>query len=61
MADLRDWPGDRYGHRSLLERASDLRATVRGWDAAYVALADARVERAGARTDVVRAVGLEPT
>jgi predicted nucleic acid-binding protein len=41
VADLRDWPGERYGHRSLLERAWDLRATVRGWDAAYVALAEA--------------------
>ena len=41
VADLRDWPGERYGHRSLLERAWELRATVRGWDAAYVALAEA--------------------
>lgn len=41
VADLRDWPGQRYGHRLLLERAWELRATVRGWDAAYVALAEA--------------------
>lgn len=39
--DLRSWPGDRYGHRALLERAWELRDTVRGWDAAYVALAEA--------------------
>lgn len=41
VADLRDWPGERYGHRHLLARAWELRATVRGWDAAYVALAEA--------------------
>lgn len=41
IADLADWPGQRYGHRALLERAWELRATVRGWDAAYVALAEA--------------------
>jgi predicted nucleic acid-binding protein len=39
--DLRSWPGERYGHRSLLGRAWELRDTVRGWDAAYVALAEA--------------------
>lgn len=39
--DLRMWPGERYGHRGLLERAWELRHTVRGWDAAYVALAEA--------------------
>lgn len=41
IEDLRDWPGERYGHRSLLERAWELRETVRGWDAVYVALAEA--------------------
>ena len=41
VEDLRSWPGERYGHRALLERAWDLRHTVRGWDAAYVALAEA--------------------
>jgi len=41
IEDLRDWPGERYGHRVLLERIWELRATVRGWDAAYVALAEA--------------------
>ncbi len=39
--DLRSWPADRFGHRALLERAWELRHTVRGWDAAYVALAEA--------------------
>ena len=38
--DLRAWPGERYGHRALLERIWDLRDSVRGWDAAYVALAE---------------------
>jgi predicted nucleic acid-binding protein len=39
--DLRDWPGERFGHRSLLERAWQLRENVRAWDAMYVALAEA--------------------
>jgi len=39
--DLRDWPAERFGHRPFLERAWELRATVRGWDAMYVALAEA--------------------
>lgn len=39
--DLRDWPGQRVGHRALLERAWSLRDTIRGWDAMYVALAEA--------------------
>ncbi|KZS77267.1 twitching motility protein PilT [Mycobacterium kansasii] len=41
LADLRDWPGERFGHRRLLERAWQLRNSVRGWDAFYVALAEA--------------------
>jgi predicted nucleic acid-binding protein len=41
VEDLEDWPGERYGHRLLLARAWELRATVRGWDAIYVALAEA--------------------
>jgi len=40
VEDLRDWPGERFGHRRLLERAWELRATVRGWDAMYVVLAE---------------------
>jgi predicted nucleic acid-binding protein len=41
VEDLESWPGERFGHRRLLARAWDLRATVRGWDAMYVALAEA--------------------
>lgn len=41
VEDLRDWPGERFGHRALLERAWELRDNVRGWDAMYVALAEA--------------------
>lgn len=40
VLDLRSWPGERYGHRALLERAWELRHSVRGWDAMYVALAE---------------------
>ena len=39
--DLRDWPGERVGHRGLLERAWELRDRVRPWDGLYVALAEA--------------------
>ena len=41
VEDLRDWPGERFGHQPLLGRLWELRATVRSWDAAYVALAEA--------------------
>jgi predicted nucleic acid-binding protein len=41
VADLEAWPGERFGHRLLLPRAWELRDTVRGWDAMYVALAEA--------------------
>ncbi len=41
IGDLRDWPGERFGHRLLLDRAWELRDSVRGWDAFYVALAEA--------------------
>lgn len=41
VEDLRDWPGERFGHRLLLSRAWELRDNVRGWDAMYVALAEA--------------------
>ena len=41
IQELRDWPGERFGHRVLLERAWQLRDNVRGWDAMYVALAEA--------------------
>jgi predicted nucleic acid-binding protein len=39
--DLYAWPGERFGHRGLLSRAWDLRHNIRGWDAFYVALAEA--------------------
>lgn len=41
IEDLRDWPGERFGHRALLDRAWELRHNVRTWDALYVALAEA--------------------
>jgi predicted nucleic acid-binding protein len=41
VEDLEAWPGERFGHRLLLNRAWRLRDTVRGWDAMYVALAEA--------------------
>jgi len=40
IQDLEAWPGERFGHRLLLARAWQLRDTVRGWDAMYVALAE---------------------
>lgn len=40
ISDLTSWPGERFGHRGLLGRAWELRTTVRGWDAMYVALAE---------------------
>ena len=40
VEDLAAWPGERFGHRSLLGRAWELRDNVRGWDAMYVALAE---------------------
>jgi len=40
VEDLRDWPGERFGHRWLLARTWELRDSVRGWDAFYVALAE---------------------
>lgn len=41
VEDLEAWPGERFGHRPLLARAWQLRDAVRGWDAMYVALAEA--------------------
>ncbi len=41
VEDLQSWPGERYGHRPFLPRAWELRHGVRGWDAMYVALAEA--------------------
>lgn len=41
VMDLQDWPGERVGHRLLLQRAWELRSNIRGSDAMYVALAEA--------------------
>ncbi|MGH9112420.1 MAG: type II toxin-antitoxin system VapC family toxin [Acidimicrobiales bacterium] len=41
VGELRDWPGERFSHRTLIDRAWELRQNVRGWDAFYVALAEA--------------------
>lgn len=41
VGDLRDWPGERFSHRWLMDRAWELRDSIRGWDAFYVALAEA--------------------
>lgn len=41
VTDLRDWPGERFAHRWMLDRVWQLRASVRGWDAFYVTLAEA--------------------
>ncbi len=68
--DLRDWGGERFGHRGLIDRAWALRHNVRGWDAFYVALAEAlqatvitrdarlgRVRGLACEVEVVPAVG----
>ena len=39
--DLAAWPGERWSHRPLLDRAWELRDNVRSYDALYVALAEA--------------------
>jgi predicted nucleic acid-binding protein len=39
--DLRTWPGERWSHRGLLERAWELRDNVRTYDGLYIALAEA--------------------
>lgn len=67
VEDLEAWPGERYPHRFLLTRAWQLRDTVRGWDAMYVALAeafgapllttDARLAAAPGPTCEIRLVG----
>jgi predicted nucleic acid-binding protein len=41
VQEMERWPGERFGHRLLLRRAWELRDTVRGPDAVYVALAEA--------------------
>lgn len=41
VGDLREWPGERFEHQAFLDRAWQLRATVRSRDAMYIALAEA--------------------
>ena len=41
VSDLATWPGQRWPHGLLLERAWELRSNVRAYDALYVALAEA--------------------
>lgn len=41
IEDLQDWPGERLSHRLVFDRAWELGDTVRGWDAMYLALAEA--------------------
>lgn len=65
--DLQAWPAERFGHRLLLARAWQLRDSVRGWDAMYVALAealdavllttDARLAAASGPTCRIEAIG----
>jgi predicted nucleic acid-binding protein len=40
VEDLREWPGERFGHQPLLGRVWELKGSVRAWDAFYVALAE---------------------
>ena len=40
VEDLRDWPGELFGHQPLLGRVWELKGAVRAWDAFYVALAE---------------------
>lgn len=40
VADLRDWPGERFSHQPLLDRVWELRGSIRAWDGFYVALAE---------------------
>ncbi len=60
VEDLEAWPGERFGHRLLLARAWELRDTVRGWDAMYVALAEA-LDAVLLTTDLRLAAAVGPT
>ena len=60
VEQLESWPGERFGHRRLLARAWELRDTVRGWDAMYVALAEA-LDAVLLTTDLRLAAALGPT
>lgn len=66
VEDLRDWPGERFGHRPLLDRVWELTGSLRTWDGFYVALAeilqatlvtsDARLGRAAGPRCVIEVV-----
>ncbi len=60
VEDLEAWPGERVDHRLLLSRAWQLRDTVRGWDAMYVALAES-MEAVLVTTDRRLAAATGPT
>ncbi len=60
VEDLQAWSGERFGHRFLLSRAWQLRDTMRGWDAMYVALAEA-LEAVLITTDLRLAAATGPT
>lgn len=60
VEDLEAWPGERFAHRLFLSRAWQLRGTVRGWDAMYVALAEA-MEAVLVTTDRQLAAASGPT
>ena len=40
VMELQTWPGERFAHLYLVDRAWELRNNVRAWDAFYVALAE---------------------
>jgi len=40
ITDLKTWPGERWPHGPLIDRAWELRHNVRSYDAFYVALAE---------------------
>lgn len=40
VVELQTWPGERFAHLNLVDRAWELRNNVRTWDAFYVALAE---------------------
>ncbi|MET9200665.1 type II toxin-antitoxin system VapC family toxin [Gordonia sp. NPDC003585] len=41
VEDRREWPGERYSHRWMLDRVWELRESIRGPDAFFVTLAEA--------------------
>ena len=60
VSGLGAWPAKRFGHQLMLGRAWELRDTVRGWDAMYVALAEI-LDAVLVTTDVRLARAVGPT